>query len=120
MLVVEDDPSVLAMTVSILKRRGYRVLSAASIKQCRQVLDKNSGSLDMVVTDVVMPEMNGKELVDYIKTGYPQIKVLFMSGYTDDIIVNHGVLDNGVHFIQKPFTVKELADQVRKILDNSD
>jgi FixJ family two-component response regulator len=73
----------------------------------------------MLITDVIMPGMNGKELADYLQPLQPQLKSLFMSGYTAEVIAAHGVLDQGVHFIQKPFTFPDLAAKIRQVLDNA-
>ena len=108
-LLVEDNPQVRNMTLTILERNGYKVLAAKSGKEALALLDRHEeGPPDLLLTDVVMPEMNGKQLFEKVSGRYPQVKALYMSGYTDDAIVNRGVMDAGVHFIQKPFSVNVL------------
>jgi YesN/AraC family two-component response regulator len=80
--------------------------------------EEHKGEIDLLVTDVIMPEMNGLELANNLRSLYPTLKCVFMSGYTSSVIANHGVLDQGVHFIQKPFSKKDLSKTVRKILDD--
>jgi PAS domain S-box-containing protein len=116
-LLVEDEPAILKMTGMILERLGYRVLAAASPGEGLRLAETHAGSIDLLMTDVVMPEMNGRDLARTLLGRYPNIKRLFMSGYTADVIAHQGVLDPGVHFIQKPFTMKDLADKIRFVLD---
>jgi two-component system cell cycle sensor histidine kinase/response regulator CckA len=117
-LLVEDSESVRDLSHDILKRLGYNVMVAANGKDALSVLRYTTGYVDLVLTDVVMPDMNGKELYAVIAEKHPQIRVLFMSGYTDDVIADHGVLEKGVQFIQKPFSIQELAAKVRSVLDH--
>lgn len=116
-LLVEDDPSILKLAKKILDSRDYNTLTAgtpgAALHLCRQ----HSGPIHLLVTDVIMPEMNGRDLAEKLKSLYPDIKQVFMPGYTADIIAHNGVLDKGVTFIQKPFSRKELAATVRNALD---
>ena len=117
-LLVEDEPAILQMTTMMLTRLGYTVVSAASPGEAiRQALEYR-GKIDLLMTDVVMPEMNGRELAGNLLSHYPDLKRLFMSGYTADIIAHHGVLDEGVHFIQKPFSMKELGRTLRETLES--
>jgi PAS domain S-box-containing protein len=116
-LLVEDEPSILRMTRMMLKRKGYTVLSAATPTEAVEKATHHSGPIDMLMTDVVMPEMNGRDLAGQITDLYPDIRLLFMSGYTSNVIAHHGVLDDGVAFIQKPFSMVDLAEKVREILD---
>ncbi len=116
-LVVEDDAAVLSMIVRMLKGKGYTVLTAGDGIHALEVMNARSGKVDILVTDVVMPNMDGKTLSDMIRTHFPGVMMLFMSGYTDDAIVHHGVLDPGLEFIQKPFSVEALARKVRELLD---
>ncbi len=81
--------------------------------------EKHSGSINLLITDVVMPEMNGRELSEHLQSLYPELKVLFMSGYTANVIAHRGVLDEGVNFISKPFFKKEMAVKVREALDEA-
>jgi len=116
-LLVEDDPSILEMTTRMLEKQGYTVLSASTPGAAIRLALERSGEIHLLMTDVVMPEMNGRDLAKNLLSLYPHIKRLFMSGYTADVIAHHGVLDEGVYFIQKPFSIKELAAKVRVALD---
>ncbi len=93
------------------------MLTAGDGIHALEVMNARSGKVDILVTDVVMPNMDGKTLSDMIRTHFPGVMMLFMSGYTDDAIVHHGVLDPGLEFIQKPFSVEALARKVRELLD---
>ena len=115
-LVVEDDPSVRALAVTILRGCGYQVQEASNAFEALRTLKKNP-RFDLVLTDVIMPQMSGKELCDQIKSQLPQIKVLLMSGYTDDALAHHGVLDENFQFLEKPFSPAGLARKVREVLD---
>jgi PAS domain S-box-containing protein len=117
-LLVEDEPSVLNMASMLLTRQGYTVLAADSPSKALNLAREHAGEIALLMTDVVMPEMSGRELSEQLMLLHPRLKRLFMSGYTSDIIAHHGVIDEGVHFIQKPFTVSDLAAQVRKVLDS--
>jgi len=116
-LLVEDEASVLNMARQILTRQGYTVLAANSPGEALRLAREHAGEVALLMTDVVMPEMSGRELANDLMSSYPRLKRLFMSGYTSDIIAHHGVIDEGVHFIQKPFTMADLAAKVRKVLD---
>lgn len=116
-LVVEDEASLLNMTRSALENFGYRVLAAATPSQAITFAKEYDGSIELLMTDVIMPEMNGLELAKLIRASCPAIKVLFMSGYTSNVIVHHGVLDEGVDYLQKPFTMQLLANKVREVLE---
>ncbi|MHB1462179.1 MAG: PAS domain S-box protein [Armatimonadota bacterium] len=115
-LVVEDEPTVLRMTCLMLQRAGYTVIPAASPSEAIHLADEYSGKIHMVLTDVMMPEMNGKDVVKELMSRYPGIKRLYMSGYTSDIIADQGKLDDGEYFIQKPFTNRDLFAKVRQAL----
>ena len=115
-LVVEDDPAVRRMTCLMLSHLGYSVLEAENVEQCEAHLAR-AKSVDLLLTDVVMPGMNGRQLYDHIATLRPGIKVLFMSGYTEDVIGHHGVLEANVQFISKPFSEKGLSQKIRKVLN---
>jgi CheY-like chemotaxis protein len=116
-LLVEDEPSILRMTRMMLERKGYTVLSAATPAEAMEKAKNHSGTIDLLMTDVVMPEMNGRDLSEKITDHYPDIRLLFMSGYTANVIAHHGVLDDGVTFIQKPFSMDDLADKLREVLE---
>ncbi len=115
-LVVEDNQQVRDLVHSILTRRGYTVLVAESGKAALTLLDEHDGPVQLLLTDVVMPELNGRKLFERVRERCRDTKVLYMSGYTDDVIVHRGVLDSGVSFIQKPFLVEALAAKVREVL----
>jgi PAS domain S-box-containing protein len=115
--VVEDEEDVRKLTVRILERQGYKVLEASQGLDAFLIAEKYEDLIHLLVTDVVMPKISGRELADRIAEIRPEIKVLYMSGYTDNAIVHHGVLGEGMKFIQKPFTVDGLARKVREVLD---
>ena len=117
-LLVEDEPAILKLTTIMLERLGYTVLPAGRPGEAIHLAREHAGTIHLLMTDVVMPEMNGRDLAKNLLSVYPDIKRLFMSGYTADIIAHQGVLDEGVHFIQKPFYKNELASKVREALDH--
>jgi DNA-binding NtrC family response regulator len=117
-LLVEDEPSLRAMASRILCERGYSVFEASNGNEALAITQKHVGKIHLVVTDVVMPEMGGRALVSQLKVTRPGIKALFVSGYTDNAIVHHGILDSDVNFLQKPFTVGSLLNKVREVLDS--
>jgi len=117
-LVVEDEPTILKMTTSMLKRLGYTVLEAHAPAEAERIADEYVGDVHLLLTDVIMPEMNGRDLAVRLVEKNPRIKCLFMSGYTADVISHHGMLEEGVHFIHKPFTSKVLAAGVRLALED--
>lgn len=116
-MVVEDNEAVRKMAVGVLERQGYRVLSAVDGKSCIDLLKAHVGPVDLLLTDVVMPDMNGRELFVAVKPRFPHIKVIYASGYTDNVIAHHGVLDEGIDFIQKPFSVNHLISRIREVLE---
>jgi PAS domain S-box-containing protein len=116
-LLVEDEPSVLSMATMVLVKQGYLVLPANSPGEAVKLAKEHSGEISLLLTDVVMPEMNGWDLAKSLLPLNPCLKCLFMSGYTADIIANHGEVDGGLEFIQKPFSMSELAAKVRSVLD---
>ncbi|WP_456441853.1 response regulator, partial [Caldithrix abyssi] len=117
-LVVEDEEALRNLAGEILKRLGYRVTVAANGGEALLLIEKKGLKPDLLITDVIMPNMSGKELVEILRENHPHLKVLYMSGYTDNAIVHHGVLDAGVHFIQKPFTINDFASKVQQVLQN--
>ena len=119
-LIVEDEPSLRRLTQRILEQLGYRVSSARSGVEALEWLRTNSDPVDLLLTDVVMPEMNGRELSRQVAALAPGVRTLFMSGYTADAIGKHGVLEPGVHFLQKPFVATTLANKVREVLRSTD
>ncbi len=118
-LLVEDDPTVLEMIMLMLQHLGYAVITAGSPKEAIRVAEKNTSDIHLFITDIIMPEMNGRELADRLRAIRPEIKHLFMSGYTADVIAHQGVLDDSINFIHKPFTLKDLAIKIREVLDGS-
>lgn len=116
-LVVEDEPVILEMTGIILSDLGYKVLSAGSPKEAVRLAENQTTEIHLLLTDVIMPDMNGKDLADLLLITHPNLKCLFMSGYTANVIASHGVLDKEINFIQKPFSVRDLSIKVRETLD---
>jgi len=112
-LVVEDEPALLTMTRRMLERLGYRVLAAGTPGEAIRLAEEHAGEIRLLITDVVMPEMNGPDLAEWLQSLYPGMKILFMSGYTANVVVHRGVLDEGVNFIQKPFSMQDLAVKAR-------
>ena len=119
-LVVEDEPQIRRLALECLQGCGYTVLISANGLEAIELMEDPTKSIDLVVTDVVMPQMSGKELADRIAIIKPETKVLFMSGYTNDAVVNHGILQAGTWYLQKPFALDALARQVRAVLDSND
>jgi PAS domain S-box-containing protein len=117
LLLVEDEPSILNMIKSMLEMQGYTVLASTKPLEAIRLARENPESIDLLLTDVVMPEMNGRELTKQLHDFYPQMKTLYMSGYTANVIAHHGVLDNGVNFIHKPFSRSELSHKIREALE---
>ncbi len=118
-LVAEDDDMLLEMTKKMLERSGYKVVSANNGEDAIKLINTYERSIHLLLTDVVMPGMNGKELAESIKIKIPDIKILYTSGYTANVIANHGVLGDGVNFIQKPFRQEDLINKIRSLLRKS-
>jgi CheY-like chemotaxis protein len=116
-LLVEDEESVRRLARQILEQSGYRVLEASVGTEAVRLCQEYQQPIDLLLTDVIMPESSGREVAERLRKLRPNIKVLFTSGYTDEAIVHHGVLDQGVEFIQKPFSPGALARKVREVLD---
>jgi PAS domain S-box-containing protein len=117
-LLVEDEPSVLALAKTILERLGYAVIAANTPERAMNTIETYPGEIQLLLVDVVMPQMTGRELADKISRKFPKIKKLYMSGYTADAIAHHGVLDAGVAFVQKPFSSGALAAKIREVLES--
>jgi len=117
-LLVEDEEAVRSMVSKVLQNKGYRVLEASHGNEALEVCDKFEGPIHLMVTDVIMPQMSGRELAERLALVRPEMGVLYMSGYPDNTIVQHGVLEPGTAFLQKPFTISALELKVREILDS--
>ncbi len=116
LLLVEDEPAIIKMCQIMLKKLGYNVLIAHVPDEAVNLASEHSGIIHLLMSDVIMPGMNGRDLADKLKAIRPDIRVLFMSGYTANVIAHHGVQDEGEHFIQKPFSMKKLSVKVREAL----
>ncbi len=119
-LVVEDEPMILEMTREMLEFHGYTVLSAERPGEALHMVDEYEGAIHLLLTDLVMPEMNGWDLAEKLRNLRPDIKCLFMSGYSSSVIARRGILDETVNFIQKPFSIQELTTRVRHVLGSGD
>ena len=117
-LMVEDDIGVRELVRQVLQRQGYTLLEAQNGQEALRLSAYYSGPIHLLLTDVVMPGMSGKALASELAQTRPDLKILFMSGYTDEAIAQHGVLDAGVAFLQKPFSPSPLARKVRAVLDS--
>lgn len=115
-LLVEDEEQIMNLGQQILERHGYTVLTASTPEAALALAMRHQGLIHLLITDVVMPGMNGKELKQRLMASHPGLKCLFISGYTADVIAHHGVLDERVYFLQKPFTIRTLAERVREVL----
>jgi len=115
-LVVEDDELVREATAKMLDRLDYRVLVAKNGEDALRMISQRRGLVDLLLTDVVMPRLSGRELAERIAATHPGIRVLFTSGYTDDAMLRHGVVHSEVHFIAKPYTLQALATKLREVL----
>ncbi len=119
-LLVEDEPAILNMGKIMLERLGYRVLTASDPEAAQELVQKNGDTIDLLMTDVIMPTMNGRDLADRLQSRYPGLRVLFMSGYTADVIPQQEVPGETVNFVQKPFSLMKLATSVRRALEEGD
>jgi two-component system, cell cycle sensor histidine kinase and response regulator CckA len=115
-LVVEDEPMVLKMVTTMLERLGYVVLAANTPAEAIYLVKKSDHHIDLVLTDVIMPDINGRRLAEVLIAIKPEMKFIFMSGYTANIMVDQDFLDKGMCFIQKPFTKKELVEKIQESL----
>jgi PAS domain S-box-containing protein len=119
-LLVEDEPAFLKLTTAILERAGYSVLATGTPGEAIRLAGEHGADIALLITDVVMPEMNGRDLAKHLLCLYPKLRRLFMSGLTADVIAHHGVLDEGTYFIHKPFSTKDLTAKVREVLDREE
>jgi CheY-like chemotaxis protein len=118
-LLAEDDELVRRLAREVLEMYGYRVLEAQNGGTALLVCERHAGEIALLITDVIMPEMGGRELAERLKQIRPGLHVLYMSGYTDNAIVHQGILNEGANFIQKPFAPDALARKVREVLDET-
>jgi two-component system cell cycle sensor histidine kinase/response regulator CckA len=116
-LVVEDEEIVRRLACEALTLLGYSTLAAGDPEEALKICDAHPGPIHLLLTDVVLPRMDGRTLFGLLSARRPESRVLYVSGYTENFIVRHGVLDRNVHFMQKPFTVENLAFKVRQVLD---
>jgi CheY-like chemotaxis protein len=118
-LVVEDEKAVRELTVRILQQLGYTILTASSGAEALELCRTHGGHIDLLLTDVVMPNMSGRQLADQMRASRPKTKILFLSGYTENTVVHHGVLDAGVDFLPKPFSRENLSKKLREVLSRA-
>ncbi len=116
---MEYDPSILKILQKMLQSLGYKVLHSGTPETVMEMVKKHTGAIDMLITDIIMLNMNGSDPADQLQSIHPDLKCVFMSGYTADIITSRGILDKEVNFIQKPFPRMALAKIVRKVLDEN-
>ncbi|MCS7164529.1 MAG: ATP-binding protein, partial [Thermodesulfovibrio sp.] len=119
-LVVDDDEKVRATVLEMLKRLGYKTLEANNQDVALFLAQFYDKPIDLIICDVVMPGISGRKLIDKIKNYRPDVKVLYMSGYTDNVVSKHGILEKGINFIQKPFSIEALSRKIREVLDKKD
>jgi two-component system cell cycle sensor histidine kinase/response regulator CckA len=116
-LLVEDEEKLRELVEGVLASNGFNVITACNGKDgLRKVQEENLKDIDLILTDVIMPQMSGKQMADLLKPILPHAKILFMSGYTDDALAPHGVLEQDIELIEKPFLVKNLVARIRELL----
>jgi CheY-like chemotaxis protein len=118
--VVEDDPGVLKITLAILKAQGYAALIAVNPHEAVAICNEYKNPIDLLLTDVVMPDMSGPELAKTLVKKRPDLNILFMSGYSKDMIRHHGIHDDITPFVGKPFSALTLSEKIRKMLDGKE
>jgi PAS domain S-box-containing protein len=116
-LLVEDEPAILGLATRVLEQHGYQVIAAHSPHEALRLIEEHGGAIHLLLTDVIMPEMNGRDLAERLRASHQHLQSIFMSGYTASVIAQHGVLEAGVHFLQKPFSIHDLLVKVREVLD---
>lgn len=117
---MEDELALRTLIHEILLGAGYRVLQAATPDEALALAAAHDGSIHLALTDVILPSMSGRQMADTLRAARPETRVLFMSGYTDDAISHHGILEPGTHFMEKPFTSDALLRKVREVLDRGE
>ncbi len=115
-LIVEDNAKILKISQMMLEKQGYTVLTTTSPNEALKLVENYAGTINLLITDVIMPEMNGRDLAESLRLRCPHLKILYMSGYTANVIAHHGVIDKGINFIQKPFSIRELTMKVREVI----
>ena len=118
-LLVEDEEDVRELTQMVLSERGYKVIEAHSPAEAERLASSNGAEIHLLLTDVVMPGISGRELAKRLTARFPHLRVMFMSGYTYNVIAQNGTLEEGISFLQKPFTPQLLTEKVREALDRS-
>jgi CheY-like chemotaxis protein len=118
-LLVEDETGVRQLVREMLQRLGYKILEASNGPEAIRIFERHQGFIDLLLTDVIMPQVSGRELAERLKGVRPSLKVLYISGYTDDMLAHHGVLESNVFLLQKPFAPDDLAKKLREVLDSS-
>jgi two-component system cell cycle sensor histidine kinase/response regulator CckA len=119
-LVAEDERDVRILAIQILKRQGYKILEAANGGEALLICEKHRGEIHLMLTDIVMPGMSGRELAERLLQLHPEMKVLYMSGYPYHAVMRHGILGEEPNFIQKPFSLQALVNKVREVLDQKE
>ena len=119
-MVVDDEDTIRNFVCRILQSEGYAVLQARNGEEALMLYERHESPIHLLLTDVVMPKMGGRQLYDQLRVAQPDLNVLFMSGHTEDTVIRHGVLESEMHFIEKPFIFSALACAVRDVLDRQD
>lgn len=117
MLLVEDDTALLRLGEELLSELGYKVIAANTAADAIAFATERGNKIDLLITDVVMPEMNGRELAETLSAHLPELKILYVSGYTANVIAHHNVLDEGVNFLQKPLSPQTLARKISQLMN---
>jgi DNA-binding NtrC family response regulator len=115
-LLVEDDTDIRVLARDALRERGFTVLEAGNGREAREAVSRHTGPIDLLLTDVILPGVNGKVLAEELLQRHPDLKVIYMSGYSDEILSPHGILQPGIHFLQKPFSMIDLVQKIRRVL----
>ena len=118
-MVLEDDEMVRVSVCKLLRRLGYKVIEADGAERCCQLAASHLGPIDLFLTDVIMPDMNGKEVYERLAPLRKGLKVLYMSGYAADVIVHRGIIDKDVQFIQKPLAIETLSRKIREVIESN-